>query len=136
MFLFFKGFQTEKVLILPLYSMRRSINCENLSQSQLYMKTDGSFKHYIAPMKDSITSQKMIFVVFRSFFLSRFKKNINHRYFNFLCLNFPASKCSQAVLIFYQFPSRCSYKKVFLQKRVKDCLLISNLILNEFKQIN
>ena len=55
-------------------------------------------------MEHLIISQKITFAVFMSFFCKRiFKRNMDHRYFAFLLLNFRPSKCSSFLLTFNQF---------------------------------
>ena len=66
-------------------------------------------------MEHPFLSQKETLTVFRSFFRSLiFKRNIDHRYINFLFLNFPASKCSWFVLFFTDFSLVVLIKFVFI----------------------
>ena len=62
-----------------------------------------SIKLY-TPMEHLITSQKLTLMLLRSSFCKKFlKRNINHRYFNLLFLNFQPQNVLNLFLSFNQF---------------------------------
>lgn len=119
MFFFLEGLQLQNE-----FFMKHSY----LLTPKITFNVDNSlwFLHAVQDLGDSLyvrrnclclitaSTKLMQYLHVKSFFCSWvFKTNINHRYSNFLCFNFPASKCSSFAFVFYHFQPE---KVVLLRK--------------------